>query len=74
MSCGIALYWLKKRYLVRQLFVDDTEEQRQPRRRRRRRYRQLSGMFLNAIFIVCALCVKHGSKRPCKYSSLFIRN
>lgn len=43
MSCGIALYWLKKRYLVRQLFSDDTEERRQPRRRRRRRYRQLSG-------------------------------
>lgn len=43
MSCGIALYWLKKRYLVRQLFTDDRDERRRARRRRTRRYRQLSG-------------------------------
>ena len=46
MSCGIALYWLKKRYLVRQLFTDDRDERRRARRRRTRRYRQLSGNIL----------------------------
>ena len=53
MSCGIALYWLKKRYLVRQLFSDESNDRQRPRRsrrtgellQRRRRYRQLSGKF-----------------------------
>ena len=53
MSCGIALYWLKKRYLVQQLFSDESNDRQRPRRsrrtgellQRRRRYRQLSGKF-----------------------------